>query len=110
MFKTFLSDTEQYELFKCQREQKGLEKITDRDRELVKKPIGQSCTGCQALFSNSVHARGGEKKKEAKLVAAEHCTHVVALLQAHPAQSSIVPYLSLWAFESLNLLPDWKAW
>lgn len=42
---------------------------------------------------------------EAKLAATEHCTHVVTLLQA-----SIVLYLSLWAFESLNLLPDWKAW
>lgn len=51
-----------------------------------------------------------KNKKKAKLVAAKHRTHVVTLLQAHPAQSSIVPYLSLWAFESLNLLPDWKAW
>lgn len=58
--------------------------------------------------TQSMHVEGGGV--EAKLVAAEHCTHVVALLQAHPAQSSIVPYLSLWAFESLNLLPDWKAW
>lgn len=30
-----------------------------------------------------------------------HCT---------PVRSGPVPYLSLWAFESLNLLPDWKAW
>lgn len=37
-------------------------------------------------------------------------THVVTLLQAYPVQSSIVLYLSLWAFESLILLPDWKAW
>lgn len=92
--------------------------MTDRDGELVKKPVGQSCTGCQTLFSNSVHARGGRvctqkkggKKKKQSLFAAEHHTHVVTLLQAHPAQSSIVLYLSLWAFESLNLLPDWKAW
>lgn len=51
-----------------------------------------------------------KKREKVKLVAAEHHTHVVTLLQAHPAQSSLVLYLSLWAFESLNLLPDWKAW
>lgn len=48
--------------------------------------------------------------EKAKLTATEHCTHVVTLLQVCSVQSSVVLYLSLWAFESLNLLPDWKAW
>lgn len=59
-----LSDREQNELLKGQRKHKGWEK---NYRDLVKKPVGQSCTGCQALFSNSVHARGArECKKERK--------------------------------------------
>lgn len=62
-----LSDREQNELLKCQKKNtKAGRKITDRDGELVKKPIGQSCTGCQALFSNSVHARGGRECKKKK--------------------------------------------
>lgn len=92
MIKAFLSETEQYELLKCQREYKGLEKITDRDRELVKKPIGQSCTGCQALFSNSVHARGGGEKKKKKQSSLLLNTAHMLLHSCRPIQLNPVLY------------------
>lgn len=77
----------------------------ERERQREKSLLASPELAAKLCFqTQSMHV------EKAKLTATEHCTHVVTLLQACPVQSSIVLYLSLLAFESLNLPPDRKAW
>lgn len=81
----------------------------ERGREKTETEMLGSLLASPALAAKLCFQTQSMQVEKAKLTATEHCTHII-LLQASPVQSSIVLYLSLLAFESLNLPPDWKAW